>query len=147
MTAIWVSNLRPLGLESKLLPLGYIYVCVSNNLKSSRHWSSIVIQRLINNHTSYIISTTAKCEADWEATEYWSNLMWQFRLLHPSQIWGITRDGKGCHHLPPTPQPWKGPMHSPVSPYPSTMLAYIETTQIPLGPWPYGLTGKELEHT
>jgi hypothetical protein len=31
MTTIWVSNLRPLGLESKLLPLGYVYVCVSNS--------------------------------------------------------------------------------------------------------------------
>jgi hypothetical protein len=21
-------------------------------------------------------------------------------------MWGITRDGQGCHHLPPTPQLW-----------------------------------------
>ena len=76
----------------------------------SRHWSSIVIQRSVNDHTSYIISFRAKCEAGWVATEYWSasNLMCQFRLLHPSRTWGITRDGQCCHHLPPTPQPWKG---------------------------------------
>ena len=22
------------------------------------------------------------------------------------QTWGITKDREGCHHLPPTPQPW-----------------------------------------
>ena len=75
----------------------------------SRHWSSIVIQRLVNDHTSYIISIRAKCEAGREATEYWSagNLMWQFRLLHPKQTWGIMKDGQSYHHLPPTPQPEK----------------------------------------
>jgi hypothetical protein len=36
------------------------------------HWYSIVIQRLVNNHTNYIISTRAKCEVGREATEYWS---------------------------------------------------------------------------
>jgi len=40
-------------------------------------WSSIVIQRLVDNHISYIISFSTKCEAGQEATEYWSaiNLM------------------------------------------------------------------------
>jgi hypothetical protein len=38
-------------------------------------------------------------------------------------------------------------MYSPVFPYPSTMLAYTETTQIPLGPRPYRSIGKELGHT
>jgi hypothetical protein len=23
-----------------------------------------------------------------------------------TRTWGITRDGQGYHHLPPTPQPW-----------------------------------------
>ena len=32
-------------------------------LKSSKHWSSVVIQRLVDNHTNYIISFRAKCEA------------------------------------------------------------------------------------
>jgi hypothetical protein len=37
----------------------------------------MVIQRLVNDHTSYIISFRAKCEVGSEATEYWSasNLM------------------------------------------------------------------------
>jgi hypothetical protein len=43
--------------------------------------------------------------------------------------------------------PWKGTMQSPVSPYPSTTLAYTETTQIPPSPRPYGSTSKELGHT
>jgi hypothetical protein len=34
------------------------------------HWSSIVIQILVNVHTSYIISIRAKFEAGQEATEY-----------------------------------------------------------------------------
>ena len=74
----------------------------------SRHWSTMVIQRSVNDHTSYIISFRAKCEVGQEAIEYWSasNLMLQFRLLHPSRTWGITRDEQGCHHLPPSPQPW-----------------------------------------
>jgi hypothetical protein len=41
----------------------------NNNPKLSRRWSSIV-QRLANNHTSYIISFRAKCEAGQEATGY-----------------------------------------------------------------------------
>ena len=58
-------------------------------------WSSIVIQRLVNNHTNYIISFRAKCEAGWEVTEYWStnNLMSQFKLRHPKRMWGIMKDG------------------------------------------------------
>ena len=50
---------------------------IKDNRKSSRHWSSIVIQILVNDHTSYIISIRAKCEVDQEASEYWfaSNLM------------------------------------------------------------------------
>jgi len=59
----------------------------------------------------------------------------------------LVEHGGLYHHLPPTSQPWKGTMHSPISPYPSTTLAYIETTQIPLSPWPYGSIGKELGHT
>ena len=50
---------------------------IKNIPKSSRHWSSIVIQILVNDHTNYIISLRAKCEAGREANEYWStnNLM------------------------------------------------------------------------
>jgi len=34
--------------------------------------SSIVIQRLVNDHIGYVISFSAKCEAGQEAIEYWS---------------------------------------------------------------------------
>jgi hypothetical protein len=36
----------------------------------SRYGSTIVIQRLVNNHTSYIFSFRATCEAGRVATEY-----------------------------------------------------------------------------
>jgi hypothetical protein len=38
-------------------------------------------------------------------------------------------------------------MYSPVPPHPSTMLVHIETNQVPLGPRPYGSTGKGLGYT
>jgi hypothetical protein len=38
-------------------------------------------------------------------------------------------------------------MYSHVPPYPSTMLAYVETTQVPSGPQAYGSTDKGLRHT
>jgi hypothetical protein len=39
--------------------------------------SNIVMQRLVDDHTSHIISFSAKCDAGREAIEYWSanNLM------------------------------------------------------------------------
>ena len=49
----------------------------------------------------------------------WSAMRGQPVALHRIRTWGIIRDGQGCHHLLPTPQPWKGTMISPVSPYPS----------------------------
>ena len=69
--------------------------------------SNIAEQRTIDDHTNYMVRARPKCKIGWEATEYWSasNLMWWFRLLHPTRTWGITRDRYGCHHLPPTPQP------------------------------------------
>jgi hypothetical protein len=56
-------------------------------------------------------------------------------------------DYKGWTGLsPPTvyPSTVERETYSPVPSYPSTMLAYIETTQIPLGPLPYGSIGKGL---
>ena len=47
-----------------------------------------------------------------------------------TQTWGITRDGQGCHHLPPTPQPG-APSYPKVPVHPSTMPMYKETTHIP----------------
>ena len=72
-------------------------------------WSNIAVQRTIDDHTRYMIRarTRTKFKIGRETTEYWSasNIMWQFRLLHPTRMWGVTRDGHGYHHLPPTPQP------------------------------------------
>ena len=36
---------------------------------------------------------------------------WSAKHLRPLALrriwtWGITKDGQGCHHLSPTPQPW-----------------------------------------
>jgi hypothetical protein len=59
-------------------------------------------------------------------------------------------DYKGQIRLSPPaayPSTVEKEMYSPVSPYPSILLAYTETTQVPLGPQPYGSTGKELGHT
>jgi hypothetical protein len=71
--------------------------------------SNIAVQRTVDDHTHAWLRVRAMHEMGREATEYWSasNLMWQFRLLRPNEHGGIIRDGQGCHHLPPTPQPEK----------------------------------------
>ena len=51
-------------------------------------------------------------------------------LLHHGWTLGITKDGQGCHHLPPTPQPG-APSYPKVPVHPSTMPMYKETTHIP----------------
>jgi hypothetical protein len=59
-------------------------------------------------------------------------------------------DYKGRTGLAPLaayPSTMEREMYSPIPPYPSTMLAYIETTQIPRGPRPYESTGNGLGHT
>ena len=33
----------------------------------------------------------------------WSTKNIRLLALHPTLTWGTTRDGQGCHHLPPTP--------------------------------------------
>jgi hypothetical protein len=68
-----------------------------------------------------------------EATEYWSasNLMWQFRVLHPRRTTG---DYKGRTGLsPPAAYPSTGEreMHPPIPLYPSTTLANKKTTHTP----------------
>ena len=112
-------------------------------------YSNIAVQRIASDHTYTWIRVSSKYEMGREATKYWSasNLMWQFRLLHPKRTWGIMKDGQGCHYLSSTPQPERRTMHSPVPPYLSTTLAYKETTQIPSSPRPYRSIGKELGHT
>ena len=35
----------------------------------------------------------------------WSARRYRPMALRHIQMWGITKDGQGCHHLPPTPQP------------------------------------------
>jgi hypothetical protein len=36
----------------------------------------------------------------------WSASRCRSMSLRRIQTWGITKDGQGCHHLPPTPQQW-----------------------------------------
>ena len=45
-------------------------------------------------------------------------------------MWGITRDGQGCHHLPPTPQPW-GTRQTKVASSLDTMSTLLTTTLAP----------------
>jgi hypothetical protein len=96
------------------------------------------MQRTVSNHTCAWVRASFKCEMSQEATEYWSasNLMCQFKLLHPNRMWEMMKDRQGYHHRPPTPQPWTRTMHSPASIYPSTMLVYREATQAPRVPDP-----------
>jgi hypothetical protein len=57
---------------------------------------------------------------------------------------------KGWTGLSPTatyPSTVGHEMHSPATIYPGTSPAYIMTTQVPLGPRPYGSIGKRLGHT
>ena len=69
--------------------------------------SNIAMQRAIKDHTSYMTRVRTKCEIDGEIFVNWSASAWEtLRLLHNTRKWGITRDGQGCHHLSPTPQPW-----------------------------------------
>jgi hypothetical protein len=56
-----------------------------------------------------------------------------YELLHCTRIWGITRDGQGCHHLLPTHSFVE---HSHINWFPiylNTMPMYMETTLVPLG--------------
>ena len=69
--------------------------------------SNIAVQRTVNDHTSYMSRIRTKCEMNGEISRNWSTSTWEnLRLLHSTRRWGITRDRQGCHHLPPTPQPW-----------------------------------------
>ena len=42
----------------------------------------------------------------WAPDHTWSARRGQPTALCHTRMWGITKDGHGCHHLPPTPQPW-----------------------------------------
>ena len=69
--------------------------------------SNIAMQRIVNDHTSYMIRVRTKFKMDGELSEQWSASKHEtLKLLHNTRTWGITRDRQGCHHLPPTPQPW-----------------------------------------
>ena len=38
--------------------------------------SNIAVQRIIDDHTNYMVRTRPKCEIGREATEYWSVTIW-----------------------------------------------------------------------
>jgi hypothetical protein len=106
------------------------------------------MQRIVNDQTIYMIGARAKCKIGWEATEYWSAsiCMWWFRFLHPRWTWGlqgIDRAITTCH-LPLNHG--KGNVFT-IPPYPSTMFAYVETTQVLPEPRSYGSIGIGLGHT
>jgi hypothetical protein len=69
-------------------------------------WSNIVVQRTVNDHTSYMIRVRIKCKMDEEISEHWvyQQARETLKLLHSTQTLGITRDGQSYHHLLPTPQ-------------------------------------------
>ena len=46
------------------------------------------------------IDSLQALEITWSVKRCWPT------ALRQTRTWGITRDGHGCHHLPPTPQPW-----------------------------------------
>jgi hypothetical protein len=67
------------------------------------------MQRIAGNHTSTWLRPRPKHKMDGETSDYQSdnNLMRQFTNSYMNtRTWGITRDGQGYHHLPPTPQLW-----------------------------------------
>jgi hypothetical protein len=83
------------------------------------HWSSIVIQILVNDHTNYIISIRAKYEqvsrppsTSLLATSC-DNLD-SYTLVEREGLQEMDRAVTTCC-LPP--QRWKGTMHSPICPY------------------------------
>ena len=51
------------------------------------------------------INSTFTCLL-WAPEHTWSAKRSQPVALRQTRTWGITRDGHGYHHLPPTPQPW-----------------------------------------
>ena len=58
----------------------------------------------------------------------WSAKSMRLLALHPTLMWGTTRDGQGCHHLPPTPTDrWEG-MQTMITSSLDTMSALSITT-------------------
>jgi hypothetical protein len=69
--------------------------------------SNIAVQRTANDHTSYMTRVRAKYEMDVEIPKLGLPGHRNFTNSNTNtRTWGITRDGQGCHHLPPTPQLW-----------------------------------------
>jgi hypothetical protein len=69
--------------------------------------SKIDMQRIANDHMSYMSRVRAKFEMDGEIPGIGLPGHRDFTNSYMNtQTWGITRDGQGCHHLLRTPQPW-----------------------------------------
>ena len=71
-------------------------------------YPNIAMQRIVDEHTKYMVRSRPKCKMDRETSGHWSTskLGRLYELLYEYPNMGITRDRHGCHHLPPTPQPW-----------------------------------------
>ena len=60
-----------------------------------------------------------------------------------TRMWGITKDGQGCHHLPPTPQPWSTVISVGFR-APEHHAREQRNYPCPPGLQPYGLTSKNM---
>ena len=106
--------------------------------------SNIAMERTVNDHISYMTRVRTKFKMDGEISRNWSASAWEtLRLLHSTRMWGITRDGYGCHHLPPTPQ-LGGMVISEGSRAPEHHARVKEITHVPLGLRPYRSTSKNM---
>jgi hypothetical protein len=110
-------------------------------------YSNIAVQRIVDNHTSYMTRARAKFTMDGEIPGPGLSSHRDFTNSYTNtRTWGIIRDGQSCHHLPPTPQPW-GIVISTGSRVPEHHARVQRNYLYPLGPWPYGSIGKGYRQT
>jgi hypothetical protein len=97
--------------------------------------SNIGVQRIVNDHTHTWYRVRAMHEngsGSHRVLACQQPHVTIYVLLHPSRTWGSSKDGQGCHHLPPTPRPWKG--HAITRPYIPGHLARVYSDH-PSPPW------------
>jgi hypothetical protein len=107
-------------------------------------YSNIALQRTVNDHTRYMIRVRAKFEMDGEIPGLGLPGHRDFTNSYTNTkhggLQGMDRAVTTCR-LPLN----RGALsYSKVPMYPSTMPVYKETTHIPLGLQPYGLTSKNM---
>jgi hypothetical protein len=106
--------------------------------------SNIAVQRTANDHTSYMTRVRAKFKMDREIPGLGVPGHRDFTNSYTNtQTWRITRDEHDCHHLLSTLN-HEASSYSKVPVHLSTTPVYKETTHIPPGLYPYGLTSKNM---